>query len=61
MGGSQSTPIPGGGTEGYHILKVSFLSSVNFSILFMTLRRSHNTKSFLYDFSRIPIVLSIVD
>ena len=22
MGGSQSSPIPGGGTEGYHVLRV---------------------------------------
>lgn len=26
MGGSQSTEIPGGGTEGYHVLKVKIFS-----------------------------------
>lgn len=27
MGGSQSVEIPGGGTEGYHVLKVRFLAN----------------------------------
>lgn len=26
MGSSQSSPVPGGGTEGYHVLRVSELS-----------------------------------
>jgi len=25
MGTTNSTPIPGGGTEGYHVLKVTFI------------------------------------
>lgn len=27
MGGSQSVEIPGGGTEGYHVLKVRLLTN----------------------------------
>ena len=28
MGGSQSVEVPGGGTEGYHVLRVQVLSSL---------------------------------
>ena len=36
MGGSQSTEIPGGGTEGYHVLKVKnfFVLIVFFKLTF---------------------------
>ena len=28
MGGSQSVPIPGGGTEGYHVLRVYIFKKI---------------------------------
>lgn len=34
MGGSQSVEIPGGGTEGYHVLKVS-RAYVSFGLIFL--------------------------
>jgi hypothetical protein len=36
MGGSQSVEIPGGGTEGYHVLRVCDHSLVHHSPLFMS-------------------------
>jgi hypothetical protein len=34
MGGSQSVEIPGGGTEGYHVLRVSEFIVIYMDIIF---------------------------
>jgi len=40
MGGSQSSPIPGGGTEGYHVLRVC----VSSTFVWTNWRRSRSTR-----------------
>lgn len=65
MGGSQSLQIPGGGTEGYHVLRVTVSTLIlgvqqyklnNRSILrFKTDRRANEPDSNLFSILLLPL------